>query len=368
MTHPEHIQDFNSEFVRFIVSSAKQKSFTKILNSGCKLCLTLPGLEFCGIYQFQNRHQELNLISHSNIKSNNELKADRNLYFPPTLFAALKGGETIIEKNKINIPLFGYRNIFGILYLRISSSISYPLIKASLASVSTSLEKVISDFERIAHLRNKLAERTRIIQKKTSDVEKKTLLAMEANHRVRNNLQIIHSMLINRIDEFKIYGDEAEITIRKIASRIMAMAQVYDQLLISGDKDVIQGDVYLNTLLDDLIYGAQYPKIRVARDIHRVPIKLNNASVIGIILIELVTNAFIHAFPDLKGNITVSLNTEMNGRKARLTVKDDGKGISAKMNHKRNGVKLIERLIDHIGGSLSINTEAGTNFLLLFNP
>ncbi len=370
MTSSEHVQDFNSEFVRFIVSSAKQKSLIKILGSACKLCLTITGLEVCGIYQFQNRHKELRRISYASVKTNHKTKADQNLDLPLTIFEALKRRETIIEQNIIIIPLFGYRDIYGVIYLCKSAIIPYQLINDALSAVSISLENAIKNSETIAHLRNKLIERGRIIQKKSTDVEKKTLLATEANHRVRNNLQIIHSMLINRIDEFKIYGDEAEITIRKIAGRIMAMAQVYDQLLISGDKDVIQGDVYLNSLLDDLIriYGAQYPNIRVERDIHCVLIKLNQASVIGIILIELVTNAFIHAFPNLNGNITVSLNKEPSGRKARLIVKDDGKGISEQKNSNRNGVKLIERLIDHIGGSLSIDTDAGTSFLLSFKP
>ncbi len=324
----------------------------------------------CRIYKFEKRDPSPTLIAHAGVMHNLPANKAVPLELKMPALEKLKHGEEIIEDAEITIPLCGYRGLYGVLNVQFNKPITPDLVTDALNPVSQFVSKIITDFETTSDLRDKLAKTDRIIQQKETQVEKKTLLAAEANHRVRNNLQIIHSMLINRIDEFKIYGDEAEITIRKIAGRIMAMAQVYDQLLVSGDKDIIQGDIYLNALLDDLIriYGAQYPHIRVFRDIHSVQIKLSQASVIGIVLIELVTNAFIHAFPQSSGNIMVGLTKEAGRRHAVLVVKDNGKGLDPSANNHRNGVRLVERLIEHINGRLTILNDMGTTFLLNFKP
>ena len=366
----EHVRDFNSELIRFTANSAKQKSLDKIVKAACALCATLPGYERCSVYRFDKRSKDLRLMTHAFYKSKQDISLIERMTVSLNNLDLLKKGTPVITDTEMSFPLHGGRGLYGIIHTGKGNAASFTSGAEAIRHVSTILSRYIADAETISALKVKLAVRERSIAEKSIAVEKKTLLAAEANHRVRNNLQIIHSMLINRIDEFKIYGDEAEITIRKIAGRIMAMAQVYDQLLVSGDKDVIQGDIYLNALLDDLIriYGAQYPNIRVVRDIHSVTIKLSQASVLGIVLIELVTNAFIHAFPTLIGHITVSLKKDTNRRCATLIVKDDGKGFSQDVESKRNGVRLAERLIEHIGGQLTILNDAGTTFLLSFKP
>ena len=370
MAISDQLQDFNSELIRFISSASKQKSIQKILTAACELCSTLSNVHLCRIYALDRRNESLILVTHTDVARKHATSSFKPLDIKMEALEKLKGEAALFDKADILIPIRGYREIFGVVHIKHNQSKPPESLFDILHPVFEFISKIITDMEIIADLKERLAKRDRLIQKKEALVEKKTLLAAEANHRVRNNLQIIHSMLINRIDEFKIYGDEAEITIRKIAGRIMAMAQVYDQLLVSGDKDIIQGDIYLNALLDDLIqiYGAQYPHIRIIRDIHCVKIKLSQASVIGIVLIELVTNAFIHAFPQSSGNIMVGLTKEAGRRHAILVVKDNGKGLDPSANNHRNGVRLVERLIEHINGRLTILNDMGTTFLLNFKP
>ena len=370
MLNSDQFQGFNSELIRFISFASKQKSIQKILVTACELCSTLSNVHLCRIYALDRRNQSLILVTHTDVARKHATSSFKPLDIKMEALEKLKGEAALFDKADILIPIRGYREIFGVVHIKHNQSKPPESLFDILHPVFEFISKIITDMEIIADLKERLAKRDRLIQKKEALVEKKTLLAAEANHRVRNNLQIIHSMLINRIDEFKIYGDEAEITIRKIAGRIMAMAQVYDQLLVSGDKDIIQGDIYLNALLDDLIqiYGAQYPHIRIIRDIHCVKIKLSQASVIGIVLIELVTNAFIHAFPQSSGNIMVGLTKEAGRRHAILVVKDNGKGLDPSANNHRNGVRLVERLIEHINGRLTILNDMGTTFLLNFKP
>ena len=142
----------------------------------------------------------------------------------------------------------------------------------------------------------------------------------------------------------------------------MAISHIYDQLLVSGESRTIETDVYLNIIIDELIqiYGAQFPNVLVCRQVQKLKIKLNRAPVIGIILIELVTNAFVHAFPKKVGQINIILQRDAKRRHLNLIVKDDGDGNIINGYSDRNGLKLVQKLTEHIGGEFNLNNDNGT--------
>ena len=188
------------------------------------------------------------------------------------------------------------------------------------------------------------------------------------HHRVRNNLQIIHGMLVSRMGELGTDEDLSHMTLRKIASRVMAMAHVYDQLLISGSEKGISIAAYMNALIGEItqIYGSLRPKVSLERKVDEIELNLDRASVLGLIVTELLTNAYMHAFPDGVGKIKISLEHIPHRKTSQLIVSDNGIGFDEFKQSKRTGIKLIRMLVEQLEGKIEISVDSGSNFAVEF--
>jgi two-component sensor histidine kinase len=367
-----------SDIVDLFICSKKEKSLSNILGDAKNLCLKIQSVNDCNIEIYSDKKsillsknfKKIKTIKNTNLSYNfskrNIINSKEKLYDKYTgnvdiVKDCVKKREEDLINEKISIQIRYNDRIYGWIDLDIQCPYSIRDLN-DLNLISKLIAKEIYDREAFALLHEKISKSKRTIKKLRQEQKKYNLFMSEANHRVRNSLQMIHSMLINRIDEFKIYGDEAELTIRKISSRIMAISHIYDQLLVSGESRTIETDVYLNIIIDELIqiYGAQFPNVLVRRQVQKQKIKLSHASVIGIILIELVTNAFVHAFPNKVGQIHIILQRDAKKRHLNLIVKDDGDGNIINGYSDRNGLKLVQKLTEHIGGKFNLNNDNGT--------
>jgi len=196
-------------------------------------------------------------------------------------------------------------------------------------------------------------------------LETKELLIHEIHHRVKNNLQIILSMI--RLQNMELDDPKAREKLTDLEYRINAIAKTYTMLLNNENIEEINMESYIETLLLDISESYDYAKYRIEvdTDIHAtMPIR---ASIyIGLIINELVTNSYKHAFPDGTGTITIELQEE--ARYYTLTVKDSGKGFSYnKQKSKSLGLKLIYTLVyDQLEGTMDVFTEQGTKFIIRF--
>jgi hypothetical protein len=175
-------------------------------------------------------------------------------------------------------------------------------------------------------------------------------------------------MLVSRMEELGTDEDLSHMTLRKIASRVMAMAHVYDQLLISGSGKGISIAAYMNALIGEItqIYGSLRPKVALEHTIDEIELNLDRASVLGLIVTELLTNAYMHAFPDGIGKIMVSLKHIPHRNTSQLVVSDNGIGFDELKQSKRTGIKLIRMLVEQLEGKIEISTDTGTNFTVEF--
>jgi len=175
-------------------------------------------------------------------------------------------------------------------------------------------------------------------------------------------------MLVSRMEELGSDEDSSHITLRKIASRVMAMAHVYDQLLVSGQEKGISIAAYLSALIGEItqIYGSIRPQISLEHTIDDIDTHLDHASVLGLIVTELLTNAYMHAFPKGIGNIQISLVRIPDQKSARLVVADDGIGFKKAHEIKRNGIKLIRMLVEQLDGTIEISNQIGAHFMVEF--
>lgn len=233
-----------------------------------------------------------------------------------------------------------------------------------LTSFSNILAEAINSAKKTRSLKNSIRRRDALLREKNELIQQKNLLAAEAHHRVRNNLQIIHGMLVNRIGELDNNQDVSHMTLRKIASRVMAMAHVYDQLVVSGTDQGILASTYLSALIKEIvdIYSALRPNVVLDSTLSDVELNLDRASVLGLIVTELLTNAYMHAFPSGTGRIEVSFRKDLRRHGAILSIADNGIGFDDQKQSQRTGVKLVKMLVQQINGKITLSTEAGTTY------
>ncbi len=217
-------------------------------------------------------------------------------------------------------------------------------------------------------LQKEIAEHKRARAKVKSSLREKDILLKEVHHRVKNNLQVISSLI--NLQSQTVSDLELKNRMTELRNRIRSMGLVHNQLYRSNDFSRIDFLEYAEDLIDNLIISHNNPSINVKLDVNSFRFDLNTAVPLGLIINELVTNSFKHAFPaGEKGYIQVNL--EKNGKYFLLTIKDNGAGFEpdAVMNKSTSmGLDLIKTLIRQIRGRLDVesNPAQGTVFQVIF--
>ncbi len=195
-------------------------------------------------------------------------------------------------------------------------------------------------------------------------LQTKEMLLQEVHHRVKNNLQIILSIIRLQNDEI----EDKDVTEKflNLENRINAISQTYNMLLIKDNIEEIDMKEYIDSLLLDVhnTLNTKDQQICIRTDIDAV-VPLRESVYIGLIVNELVTNAYKYAFTDDIGFIDISLQHNKND--FILTVEDDGKGFVIDKNHKTLGLKLIHTLVyDQLGGEMDVFTNSHTKYTIRF--
>ena len=208
-----------------------------------------------------------------------------------------------------------------------------------------------------------LDELQNIQQELRALLEQKEILIKEIHHRVRNNLQIISSLL--SLQEVQ-GGTQARDLLRKTRSRIRAISLVYDRLFHSDNLARIDLAEYVKDLLNTLLvsYRIQNKTIKSVLDCKRVLIDPDRAVYAGLMINEIVSNSLHHAFLDLDtGVIHASCLQENNT--IHINLSDNGISLPEKFvtGHPESlGLQLIRLLADQLGAEIEIDRNGGTRF------
>ncbi|MEE8394206.1 MAG: histidine kinase dimerization/phosphoacceptor domain -containing protein [Rhodospirillales bacterium] len=214
-----------------------------------------------------------------------------------------------------------------------------------------------------------VTERKLAEEKIKASLSEKEVLLQEIHHRVKNNLQVISSMLALQA---RAEGDE-RITKALLDSerRVRVMAQVHENLYRSDDLARIDARSYLKSIADDVKESQLEGSERVLLNIHidEIILDIEQAIPIGQIVSELLSNAVKHAFPDGRSG-TVELSFKrLNGGDIELSVADDGIGMPEDIDiagSRTLGLQLIDTLSMMIKGELIVSGPPGTCFKVVF--
>jgi PAS domain S-box-containing protein len=207
-------------------------------------------------------------------------------------------------------------------------------------------------------------------QIKNSLQEKETLLK-EIHHRVKNNLQIISSLLYLQSSAL---GDPvARQALRESQDRVQSMGLVHEQLYRSSNFSALDFGEHLKELAANIAgsYGAMNPRVRVETELESVAVDLDLAITVSLIFNEILTNAFKHAFPrERAGKIEVAFHRDGSNNLV-LRVSDDGVGLPKNLDWETApslGLKIVRNLTEQIHGELYAQSAAGvTTFQLSFS-
>jgi two-component sensor histidine kinase/CHASE1-domain containing sensor protein len=215
-------------------------------------------------------------------------------------------------------------------------------------------------------------ERNYAEEKIKSSLKEKEVLLKEIHHRVKNNLQVVSSLLSLQSAHIK---DQKAIEIfREGQLRIKSMALIHQNLYQSEHLDRINFSGYIEKLVNYLFqsYGISPELVKLKINIADVPIDLDSAIPCGLIINELVSNSLKYAFLDREGGeITISLITRDNNY--ILVICDNGTGIPEGVdffNTQTLGLQLVNTLVTQLEGKIKLNSNKGeTEFIISFpNP
>jgi len=203
-----------------------------------------------------------------------------------------------------------------------------------------------------------------------AQLQEKDVLLKEVHHRVKNNMQVISSLL--NLQSRRVKDPAVFEMFKESQRRIRSMALIHERLYQSSDLSRIEFSEYLRNLATHLFHSYQINASRVQLKIEaeEVHLNINTAIPCGLIVNELVSNALKHAFPEgRKGQLEIDLH-RVPGDGYGLRVMDDGVGFPEGLDFRKTetlGMQIIRTLVEQIDGRLEINREKGTAFRLEFN-
>jgi PAS domain S-box-containing protein len=213
----------------------------------------------------------------------------------------------------------------------------------------------------------KSIERQEHVEQLRASLAEKGVLLKEIHHRVKNNMQVISSLL--NLEAQQMPDGQAHRILADSINRIRSMAMVHETLYQSENMASIEFGEYVHSLSAGLMRSIQRPGVALSVNVGKVLLDIDRAIPCGLILNELVSNALKHAFPEGRpGKVEVSLTSRPEGR-VELTVSDDGVGFPAgKQFDKMStmGMTLVTSLAGQIFGSIVLDRSVGTRWVLTF--
>jgi predicted ATPase/two-component sensor histidine kinase len=254
---------------------------------------------------------------------------------------------------------------------RVRSALCVPLMKQAQLVGALYLENNLTPHAftpaRVAMLRLLASQAAMSLQ--NAALGEKEALLKEVHHRVKNNLQLITSLL--NLQAARVADPAVAELFADSRNRVRAMALVHENLYRAGNLSSIPMARHLQSLCSHLngAYGSPAHHVRLAVEVDDLHLEMDRAVPCGLIVNELVSNALKHAFPaGGTGTVRVALRAEATGR-LTLEVADDGIGLPAELDIARSdtlGLRLVGDLAEQLHGRVVVSREGGTTVAVSF--
>jgi len=215
-----------------------------------------------------------------------------------------------------------------------------------------------------------ITERKKMANQISESLKEKEVLLREIHHRVKNNMQVISSLL--SVQSQNIRDESVRGLFKESQNRIRSIALVHELLYRSDNLDQIEYGAYLKKMFIPLFesYSVDQRKVSMSIEAPSVMITIDKAVPCSLIMNELISNSLKHAFPgDRKGTISISFSLDSAKSGYTLDYGDDGVGLPPGLDiTKLNslGMRLINGLTKQLGGTLEVSGNGGTRYHITF--
>ncbi|MCH8257544.1 MAG: PAS domain S-box protein [Proteobacteria bacterium] len=256
----------------------------------------------------------------------------------------------------------------GSAYVSISRDITErKTIEAELENHRRNLEHLVG--ERTSALEKEIVEHKAAEDDLANSLEEKELLLKEVHHRVKNNMQVISSLLNIQAETA---GNEALSDLLGASQqRIKSMSLIHENLYQSDNFQEIDFEDYIKTLANSLCRFYSVPGVDILLDVNvdNVYLDLETAVPCGLIINELISNSLKHAFKDRQGSGTISIDFRTVGCSNVLDIRDDGKGLPEDFRLEDSssmGMEIVSILTQQLDGKIQIIGTQGAAFKISF--
>lgn len=212
-----------------------------------------------------------------------------------------------------------------------------------------------------------ITDRKRAEEQIAASLGEKEILLKEIHHRVKNNLQVVSSLL--HLQSSSVENPHVLEVLRESQNRIRSMALIHERLYQSRNLARIDMDDYIRSLAGSLVRSYDASGVRLSLKIANISLPLDTAIPCGLIINELLTNALKHAFQgSQKGEVEVRVEL-LRADTVLLTVRDSGTGFPADVDFQKTttlGMQLVNTLTAQINGTIGLVHDQGTTFSITF--
>jgi PAS domain S-box-containing protein len=224
------------------------------------------------------------------------------------------------------------------------------------------------EFTGYSGIARNITERKHLQDEVTASLKEKEILLKEIHHRVKNNMQVISSLLSLQANLVK--DPNGRELLRESQNRVMSIALVHEKLYQSQSLARINFSDYIRKVAENLFqsYGIQKTRIRLLVNANDIFLPINKAIPLGLILNELFSNALKYAFPDNRSGV-ISVDFTSAGGHNTLFFRDDGIGLPEDIDLDHTGtlgLQLVTSLAQQIQGTVTLDRMAGTGFRIEF--
>mgnify|MGYP001158828064 CR=1 FL=1 len=226
----------------------------------------------------------------------------------------------------------------------------------------------INDDEALVIIRD-ITEKKTAEQELLTSLKEKEVLLKEVHHRVKNNLQVISSIL--NLQSFYIKDEKILQILRESQNRIKSMSFIHESLYQNKDFSHINFSEYIVNLSKNLFYTYQVgdENINLVFETDNIQLNLDQAIPSGLIVNELLSNALKYAFNEKIKHPKIKVGLKQNGHKISVILEDNGVGMPPQFDINTSetlGIQLVTTLVEQLDGEIKLQSGAGTKYLITF--
>jgi two-component sensor histidine kinase len=355
------------------VVALQGKSFLELLNETVRLTAEGMNAEFCKVLEYVPADNRLLVRAgvgwHEGIVGKATVGADLE---SPSGFA-LRTGKPVISNHLENEQRFrtpellvehGIRRAMNVILQGDGSP--YGVLEVDSRSEGEFSQHDVAFLQGAANILGMAIEQQQYQRKLQAALDRHQVLLREVNHRVKNSLQVVSSML--QLQAHAVGDQDLSERLTEAASRVNAVGRAYERLAYTADYENIDLIEYLRQIINDLEPTVAPCKIQFDAP-EAIQFAADRAILIGLIINELVSNAGKYAYPDRAGgSIWVRVSLQTNKEAIMISVRDEGVGLPLGFDpaaSKRLGTRLVNALSKQLGGELTRQSApTGANFTL----